>query len=353
MAIDAPPAAAEAVPPLTRADFESDQIVRWCPGCGDYAILAQMQRTLPEIGVAAHNVVFISGIGCSSRFPYYMDTYGIHSVHGRAPALATGLKASRPDLDVWVVTGDGDALSIGGNHLLHICRRNVDVNILLFNNQIYGLTKGQYSPTSPIGTRSYSTPTGSIDAPFNPLRIAIAANASFIARAIDRDLKHLSEMIKRAHAHRGTALLEIYQDCIVFNKGAFAPLSDKASKEDRVIYLHHGEPMIFGKTRDKGIRLDGLQPRVVSLDDGAYGTADLLVHDEDDEHGTLADIIASFQEREDFPRPLGVVRDVERVCYEDVLEQRVADAVEERGEPSLQELFETGDTWEVPEQPAS
>jgi 2-oxoglutarate ferredoxin oxidoreductase subunit beta len=335
--------------PLTREDFQTDQIVRWCPGCGDYAILAQVQRTLPDFDVPRENTVFISGIGCSSRFPYYMNTYGFHSIHGRAAVIATGLKASRPELDVWIVTGDGDSLSIGANHFLHMCRRNLNVVVLLFNNQIYGLTKGQYSPTSPQGQRSYSSPGGSIDAPFNPMRVALGANASFVARAVDRDTKHLSEMIRRSHAHQGTSILEIYQDCIVYNKGAFHELTDKSSKADEVLYLEHGAPMVFGRAKDKGIRLVGLEPRVVSLSDGKYSVADVLVHDEYDTHGTLCDILASFQERKDFPRPLGVIRNIERACYEDMLTHQLAAASDRLGTPSLQALFEEGDTWVAPD----
>ncbi|MDA1191378.1 MAG: 2-oxoacid:ferredoxin oxidoreductase subunit beta [Candidatus Poribacteria bacterium] len=335
------------LPEYTAKDFESDQIVRWCPGCGDYSILAQMKRTLPDLGVRRENTVFISGIGCSSRFPYYMNTYGIHSIHGRAPAIASGLRATRPDLDVWIVTGDGDSLSIGGNHLIHICRRNIDATILLFNNQIYGLTKGQYSPTSPVGQKSYSTPQGSIDAPFNPLRIALGANASFVARTIDRDTRHLQQILKRSHDHRGTAFVEIYQDCIVYNKDAFLSMTDKDTKEDHILYLEHGEPMVFGKARDKGIRLDGLQPKVISLKDEGVSMDDLLVHDEHDRYGTLSDILATFQEREGFPRPVGVVRNIERPVYEDDLQKQVDKEVARGGEADLQALLEEGDMWEV------
>ncbi len=264
---------------LTRKDFVSDQEVRWCPGCGDYAILAQVQKTMPELGIARENVVFISGIGCSSRFPYYMNTYGFHTIHGRAPALATGLKVTRPDLDVWVVSGDGDALSIGGNHFIHVLRRNVDLRILVFNNRIYGLTKGQYSPTSEVGKVTKSTPMGSVDFPFSPMSLGLGAHASFVARSIDIEQKHLGEMLKRAHAHRGSALIEILQNCNIFNDGAFNDLTDKQVKAEHQLVLEHGKPLIFGKNRDKGIRMNGMRPEVVKLG-GEVSEKDLVVHDE-------------------------------------------------------------------------
>ncbi|MBM3214655.1 2-oxoacid:ferredoxin oxidoreductase subunit beta [Candidatus Poribacteria bacterium] len=340
-------AVASAGPALTRDDFQSDQDVRWCPGCGDYSILAQVQRVLPELGVPKENIVFISGIGCSSRFPYYMNTFGFHTIHGRAPAIATGLKLARPELDVWVVTGDGDALSIGGNHFVHLLRRNLDIRVLLFNNQIYGLTKGQYSPTSEQGKVTYSSPMGSIETPFNPMRVALGANASLVARSLDRDTKHLQMVLKRAHEHQGTAFVEIYQDCIVFNKDTFAPLTDRETKDDNVLYLEHGEPMVFGKERDKGIRLDGLQPRVISLTDGQHSVADLLIHDEHDRYGTLSDILATFQERVGFPRPVGIVRNIERVCYEDVMLEQIDKAMARSGPGDLAALLAEGDTWTV------
>src|SRR6266481_6611277 len=253
---------------LTRKDFITDQEVRWCPGCGDYAILAAVQKTMPEFGIAPENTVFISGIGCSSRFPYYMNTYGFHTIHGRAPAFATGLKISRPDLDVWVVTGDGDGLSIGGNHLIHVLRRNVDLKILLFNNKIYGLTKGQYSPTSEVGKVTKSTPAGSVDFPFNPITVALGAEASFVARSVDVETRHLQDIVRRAHEHRGTSFVEILQNCNVFNDGAFADVTEKATKADSTLVLEHGKPLLFGKNHDKGIRLRDFQPEVVHLGDG-------------------------------------------------------------------------------------
>jgi 2-oxoglutarate ferredoxin oxidoreductase subunit beta len=254
---------------LTKKDFVSDQDVRWCPGCGDYAILAQVQKVLPELDVPRENFVFVSGIGCSSRFPYYVNTYGFHSIHGRAPAIASGLKMTRPELSVWIITGDGDALSIGGNHLIHILRRNLDVNILLFNNRIYGLTKGQYSPTSEVGKRTKSTPQGSVDHPFDPVQVAMGAGATFIARSIDVETRHLQDVIRAAHAHRGTSFVEILQNCNVFNDGAFEPLTDKKTKADHTIVLEQGAPLVFGPNRDRGIRLNAtLGPEVVELGSG-------------------------------------------------------------------------------------
>ena len=277
---------------LNRKDFISDQEVRWCPGCGDYAILAQVQRVMPELGVARENTVFISGIGCSSRFPYYMNTYGFHTIHGRAPAFATGLKVSRPELDVWVVTGDGDGLSIGGNHLIHVLRRNVDLKILLFNNRIYGLTKGQYSPTSEVGKVTKSTPMGSVDFPFNPITVALGVNATFVARTVDVEVKHLGDMIKRGHAHRGASFIEILQNCNIFNDGAFDHVSDKQIKADNQLLLRHGEPLIFGKNSDKGIRMNGQRAEVVALGNGVT-EKDLIVHDET--NLALAFMLANFE----------------------------------------------------------
>ena len=251
----------------TAKDFSSDQEVRWCPGCGDYSILKQVQSVMPEINVPKEDIVFISGIGCSSRFPYYMETFGMHSIHGRATAIASGLKAARPDLSVWIITGDGDSLSIGGNHLIHLLRRNFDTNVLLFNNQIYGLTKGQYSPTSEKGKKTKSTPMGSIDHPFNPLALCMGADATFIARTMDRDPKHMREMLMRSNNHKGTSLLEIYQNCNVFNDGAFFGMTDKATKMNQTLFLEHGQPLVFGENKDKGIRLDGFKPIIVSLED--------------------------------------------------------------------------------------
>ncbi len=329
--------------PLTRKDFVSNQDVRWCPGCGDYSILAQVQRVMPELGVARENTVFISGIGCSSRFPYYMDTYGFHSIHGRAPAIATGLKTTRPDLSVWVVTGDGDGLSIGGNHLLHVLRRNVDINILLFNNQIYGLTKGQYSPTSERGKVTKSTPLGSVDFPLHPITVALGAEATFVARSVDVEAKHLQSMIRRAAEHRGTSFIEILQNCNIFNDGAFAGITDKDRKADTQLPLEHGKPLIFGKNRDKGIRMSGHKLEAVQLGNGIT-ESDLLVHDEQD--AALAFLLGTLQPP-NFPAPVGVFRAVDRPSYDAATVAQVQQAKEKLGTADLDALFNQGDTWEV------
>src|SRR6266436_2061491 len=294
---------AAALPVLQPKDFASDQEIRWCPRCGDYSILAQMKKVLPTLGIPKEKFVFVSGIGCSSRFPYYVDTYGFHSIHGRAPAIASGVKISRPDLQVWVITGDGDALSIGGNHLMHAIRRNLDFKIILFNNQIYGLTKGQYSPTSPLGQKTKSTPMGSIDHPVSPLCYALGAEATFVARSVDVDIKHLTYVIERAAHHKGTAFVEVYQDCNVFNNNAFLYASDKEVKADNVVYLEHGKPLIFGKDRKKGIRLGGLQPEIVELGKGITED-DLLFHDEKMDAPSLAFLLSRLRHPE-FPEPLG------------------------------------------------
>lgn len=335
----------EALPKYTAKNFQSDQDVRWCPGCGDYSILAQTQRIMPDLGVSRHNVVFISGIGCSSRFPYYMDTYGFHGIHGRAAAIATGLKIARPDLSVWVATGDGDGLSIGGNHLIHICRRNLDVKILLFNNQIYGLTKGQYSPTSEFGKVTKSSPYGTVDHPFNPLLVALGAEASFVARALDRDPKHMQSVIRRAAIHKGTAFMEIYQNCNVFNDGAFFTYTEKETKDDNLVFLEHGKPMIFGKEKDKGIKLDGFTPTVVSLADGKYSINDLIVHDEKDT--MLSFILARMSSLPQLPRPVGVVYAVERPLYEVEMARQIHQAVQKQGAGELEKLLNHGETWTV------
>src|SRR5215207_8601134 len=266
---------------LTAKDFATDQEVRWCPGCGDYSILAQVQKVMPTLNIPRENIVIVSGIGCSSRFPYYMNVYGMHSIHGRATAVASGLKAARPDLSVWIVTGDGDALSIGGNHTIHLLRRNFDVNVLLFNNQIYGLTKGQYSPTSEESKVTKSTPFGSIDHPFNPMALALGADATFIARSMDRDPKHLQAMLLRTYEHKGASFLEIYQNCNIFNDGAFELFTEKSTKADNALFLEHGKPLVFGAQRNKGIRLDGYKPVVVEPGAG-FSTDDLWIHDEND-----------------------------------------------------------------------
>lgn len=332
-------------PTLTAADFASDQDVRWCPGCGDYSILAQMKKVMPQLGIPRENVVFISGIGCSSRFPYYMNTYGMHSIHGRAPAIATGLKCVRPDLQVWVVTGDGDGLSIGGNHFLHLMRRNVDLKILLFNNRIYGLTKGQYSPTSPLGKINKSAPMGVIDNPLNPLSVAIGAEASFVARSIDVNIKHLGEVLKRAAEHKGTAFVEIYQNCNIFNDGAFDYATSKDSKLDTTVELEHGKPLIFGKAKNKGIRLNGTEPEVVELGKG-ISEDDLLFHDEKSPEPTLAYLLSRMRHPE-FPEPIGVFRAVDAPKYDVELNKQVEAAREKKGPGDLDALFNSGETWTV------
>ena len=326
----------------TAKDFSSDQEVRWCPGCGDYSILKQVQSVMPEINVPKEDIVFISGIGCSSRFPYYMETFGMHSIHGRATAIASGLKAARPDLSVWIITGDGDSLSIGGNHLIHLLRRNFDTNVLLFNNQIYGLTKGQYSPTSEKGKKTKSTPMGSIDHPFNPLALCMGADATFIARTMDRDPKHMREMLMRSNNHKGTSLLEIYQNCNVFNDGAFFGMTDKATKMNQTLFLEHGQPLVFGENKDKGILLDGFKPIIVSLED--YSIDDLWIHDEKDR--VKAGLLTRFFDA-DFPRPFGVFYSEDRPIYEDALAQQIDDAIQQKGQGNLDNLLKGSNTWTI------
>ncbi len=334
-----------ALPTLTPKDLASDQEVRWCPGCGDYSILAQMKKALAGLGIPREKFVFISGIGCSSRFPYYMNTYGFHTIHGRAPTIATGLKLARPDLSVWVITGDGDGLSIGGNHLIHAIRRNMDLKIILFNNEIYGLTKGQYSPTSRIGTRTKSSPLGSIDTPLRPLSLALGADATFVARTLDVDVNHLTETLKRAAAHKGTAFVEVYQNCKIFNDGVFEYATDKSVKADNVLYLQHGRPLVFGKDRNKGIRLHGLNPEVVELGNG-IALDDLLVHDEKADEPTLAYLLSRMVYPH-FPECIGVFRCVERPTYEDVLNKQMDDEIARRGAGKLEDLFASDETWVV------
>jgi 2-oxoglutarate ferredoxin oxidoreductase subunit beta len=338
-------ATATPLPTLTAKDLASDQDVRWCPGCGDYSILAQMKKALAGIGVPREKMVFISGIGCSSRFPYYMNTYGFHSIHGRAPTFATGLKACRPDLQVWVITGDGDGLSIGGNHLIHAIRRNVDFKIILFNNEIYGLTKGQYSPTSRTGTRTKSSPLGSIDNPLRPLSLAIGAEATFVARTIDVDVNHLTQTLRRAAAHKGSAFVEVYQNCKIFNDGVFEYTTDKTVKADNALYLEHGKPLIFGKDRTKGIRLHGLDPEVVTLGNG-ISIDDLLIHDERAEEPSLAYLLSRMVYPR-FPECVGVFRCVERPTYDELLNKQIEDVIRAKGRGKLEELFVSEDTWVV------
>jgi 2-oxoglutarate/2-oxoacid ferredoxin oxidoreductase subunit beta len=334
-----------AVLELKRQDFVSDQEVRWCPGCGDYSILAQTQKTLPELGIPREKFVFVSGIGCSSRFPYYVNTYGFHGIHGRAPTIATGIKASRPDLSVWVISGDGDSLSIGGNHFMHVIRRNVDLNLILFNNRIYGLTKGQYSPTSEFGKKTKSTPQGSIDYPINPLCVALANEATFVARSIDVDVKHLAIVLTQAAQHKGISFVEVFQNCNIFNDGAFKHFTEREFREERTINLEHGKPLVFGKDRNKGIRLKGLKLEVVELGNGIT-EADLLVHDVHAPEPSLAYILARMDYPE-FPVPVGVFRSVAKPTYEELLEAQVEDSISRMGPGNLEKLLHSGDTWVV------
>ena len=337
------------LPVLTKKDFESDQDVRWCPGCGDYSILAQTQKTMPDFGVAKEKIVFISGIGCSGRLPYYMNTYGFHTIHGRAATIATGLKAARPDLMVWVITGDGDALSIGGNHLIHAMRRNVDMKMIMFNNRIYGLTKGQASPTSPIGKKTKSTPLGTIETPIIPLNLVAAAEASFIARSVDTHSEHLQEMMQRAGEHSGAAFLEVLQNCNIFNDGAWRDFTDKSVKEDRMLVLKHGEPMVFGAEKNKGIRLNGLRPEVVTIGENGVSVADLWVHDETDPDATRTQILSRMW-WPDFPVPVGVFRRVPRPTHDQLLIEQIDGAKAARaakGPVDLQKLLASGETWTV------
>jgi len=330
---------------MTVRDFQSDQDVRWCPGCGDYSILAQVQRVFPEFLHKKENYVAVSGIGCSSRFPYYMNVYGLHSIHGRAPAIASGIKMVNPNLDVWVFTGDGDGLSIGGNHLIHMLRRNLNIKVILFNNEIYGLTKGQYSPTSLIGQITKSTPLGSIDYPFVPVSVALGAGTTFVARTMDRDPKHLQEMVRRTERHHGSAFVEIYQNCNVFNDGAFFTYTEKETRDDNVVYLEHGKPMVFGKQKEKGIRLDGFTPEVVSITSGDYAINDLLIHDETD--STLAFILANMIHNSALPRPMGVFLATDRFTYEEAMQEQIAKAKSKKGQGELQKLLDGNEIWTI------
>ena len=334
--------------PLTSKDFQTDQEVRWCPGCGDYSILAQVQKVMPTLGIPRENIVIVSRIGCSSRFPYYMETYGMHSILGRATAIASGLKATRPELSVWIVTGDGDSLSIGGNHTIHLLRRNFDVNIMLFNNQIYGLTKGQYSPTSEEHKVTKSTPFGSIDHPFNPLALAMGADATFIARTMDRDPKHLQEALLRSNAHKGASFLEIYQNCNIFNDGAFEIFTDKASKPVETLFLEQGKPLVFGANKEKGIKLDGFKPVVVDLSEGASAD-DCWIHDDHDFYKAQI-LVRMFDDPHiagHLPRPFGVFFETERACYEDQLQMQIDEVIAKKGLGDLNKLLRGGETWTI------
>jgi 2-oxoglutarate ferredoxin oxidoreductase subunit beta len=328
-------------PLLTKKDFESDQAVRWCPGCGDYAILAQTQKNMPTFGRKREEFVFVSGIGCSSRFPYYMNTYGFHSIHGRAPAVATGVKIANPDLSVWVVTGDGDGLSIGGNHFMHVLRRNMDINILMFNNRIYGLTKGQYSPTSEQGKKTKASPYGSIDYPLNPPSLALGAQATFVARTIDRWQKHMAAMLERSYNHDGGSYIEIYQNCNIFNDGAYEEYTG-AEKFSNVIELKHGEPMVFAHGT-KGIKLDGFKPKVVDMEKNSID--DILIHNETDLD--LAHIIANWTSHPTLPEPIGVIYCIDKTTYNQDIVNQIESAIEAKGPGNVQDLLNSGDTWVV------
>ena len=334
-------------PVLSRKDFQTDQEVRWCPGCGDYAILNAVQQVFPELGIPREKFVVVSGIGCSSRFPYYMNTYGFHSIHGRAPAVATGLKLARPELEVWIATGDGDALSIGGNHLIHTLRRNVGVKVLMFNNRIYGLTKGQYSPTSELGKRTKSTPAGSADYPFNPLSLALGAGATFVARTVDIYLAHQKEVLRRAAAHQGTAFVEIYQNCNIFNDKAFDYMTDKPVRDDAAIYLEHGKPLVFGKEKNRGIRMRGTEMEVIELG-GEFSEADCLVWNESLTNPATAFLAAQLLPPH-FPTALGVFRSVEEPTYEHRVVGQIEEATAKQGVGRLEDLLRQGDTWTVGE----
>jgi 2-oxoglutarate ferredoxin oxidoreductase subunit beta len=340
------PAVPGGLPVLTPKQLTSDQEVRWCPGCGDYSILAQMRKAIAPLNSDREKLVFISGIGCSSRFPYYMNTYGFHTIHGRAPAIATGLKVARPDLQVWVITGDGDGLSIGGNHFIHAIRRNIDLKIVLFNNEIYGLTKGQFSPTSRVGTRSKSTPGGSIDNPLRPLTVALAAEATFVARTVDVHIDHMVETMRRAAAHKGTAVVEVYQNCVIFNDDVFKYASDKQTRFDTTLQLVHGKPMLFGKDKKKGIRLNGLKLEVVTLGENGVTEKDILVHDESVMDPTLATMLSRLSYPA-FPEPMGVLRDVSRPTYESLLVGQNDEAIKKKGPGNLAKLFASDDCWTV------
>ena len=329
---------------LTKKDFSSDQDIRWCPGCGDYAILSQVQKVFPELGVPKHQFLVVSGIGCSSRFPYYMNCYGFHSIHGRAPAVATGAKLANPDLSVWVITGDGDGMSIGGNHLIHVLRRNIDINILLFNNRIYGLTKGQYSPTSEIGKKTVSTPMGSLDYPFNPPSLALGSGGTFIARVVDRELKHMGDIIKQSHSHKGTSFIEIYQNCNIFNDGAFANITNKESKLLSRILLEDGKPMLFGPDNSLGIILDKFSFKVVEIGE-KYSINDILIHNIKDKN--LAILISEMTYNEKLPVPFGVFYKEDKKTYEEMMINQIQDSIKIKGKPNLQSLINGTETWEV------
>ena len=333
-------------PQYTRLDFESENDIRWCPGCGDYAILSAVQQIVPTLGIPREKFVFVSGIGCSSRFPHYMKCYGFHTIHGRALTVATGVKSINPNLSVWVATGDGDALAIGGNHFIHAIRRNQDIKILLFNNRIYGLTKGQYSPTSEFGKKTKSTPYGSIDTPVNPVSLAIAAGATFIARTVDKNVKHMMEVFKRAASHKGTAFIEIFQNCLVFNDNAYMSYTEKEIKDDKSVYLEDGKPLVFGKQKEKAIKLHGFHPEIIQSANGNLNEA--LIHNEKTEDRGLAYVLGQMGiENPDLPVAFGVLRQVQKPTYQELLYSQEEQAKKKNPNPSLEEVLNAGDTWEV------
>lgn len=336
-----------AIVPLSRKDFQTDQEVRWCPGCGDYAILAAVQSVFPELGVPREKFTVVSGIGCSSRFPYYMNTFGFHTIHGRAPAIATGLKIARPDLEVWVATGDGDALSIGGNHTIHMLRRNVGLKVLLFNNRIYGLTKGQYSPTSEIGKKAKSTPFGSVDRPFSPIAVALGAGATFVARSADVFQPHLKATLKRVAGHKGTAFTEILQNCNIFNDGAWDGITEKDTRDDRALFLEHGKPLVFGKKKNQGLSLNGLSFDVVTWEEGGAVPADIVVHDERHPSPAYAFLLGQLETMPGMPAPMGVIRAVDAPSYEQLVNGQVQDVIAKKGKGDLSKLLRGSETWEV------
>ncbi|GAB4290090.1 MAG: 2-oxoacid:ferredoxin oxidoreductase subunit beta [Ignavibacteriaceae bacterium] len=333
---------------LTAKDFASDQDVRWCPGCGDYSILAQVQRTFPElVETKKEKIVWVSGIGCSSRFPYYMNTYGFHGIHGRAPAIATGIKLANPDLSVWVATGDGDLLSIGGNHFIHACRKNIDFKILLFNNKIYGLTKGQYSPTSDQGMKTKTSPYGSVDYPFNPVSLALGSDATFVARSFDRDPKHLQLMLKRAAAHKGLAFIEIFQNCVIYNDGAFEKFTDKSTRDDNVLVLEHNKPMLFGKEKEKGIKYDGMKAEIININEGTNSINDVLIHDEFDNSPVKAMMLSHLSDTPGMPMPIGVFRQINKPTYDQGVERQITEVTKAKGKGDLENILFSGNMWDV------
>ena len=334
----------ETVAPLTHKDFTSDQDVRWCPGCGDYAILSSMKKALPQLEHRKEDYVFVGGIGCAARFPYYMNTYGFHSIHGRAPAIASGAKLANPKLSVWIATGDGDAMSIGGNHLIHILRRNMDIKILMFNNRIYGLTKGQYSPTSELGKKTKSTPLGSLDHPFNPLSLALGSGATFAARTLDREIKHLGEIVKKCNEHKGTSFVDIYQNCNIYNDGAFSDLTEKETKAETQLKLEHGKPMIFGAKDDKGLILEGSSFKIVEIGKD-YTKDDILIHDKEDKN--LAMLLSEITYIPELPVPIGILYQKDKPTYEKMMMEQIQDAIQSKGKGDLKKILLGNNSWEV------